>query len=428
MNKLCALAAAAALFPGIALAQVFPGVDDDKVHFSGSVTGWLGFQDVNPESIYPPGSQSQPALVDAKLNAVLSVRKPGSFLGVFDGQVDRQPYATDSNQNRLNQLYGLFDLSDTWKLRVGKQRVLWGHGFAYIPTDFINPPLDPTGIDLVKEGVVGVSFDYIRESYAVTGLATRYDAVTGTKAGMGFGLKFATSAWSGVDLDVIYYYTDAVGHAGGISFAADPSQLGFPWSTGLILTGSLAVNQKSRYPQVVTTTQPTPAGPVSFPAVGPTGVDGPYVSYLAGVAYDVPKWRLRAAAEYYSIGDAYTESGYDSILSALSNPASLQAQLASPWLNRLAYGRNQRQYLTMTIGQSSITERGSRFSDTLGYEFGLLRGLDDYSNQVSLSVISNYWNHVAVTVSAYVPIGQPVTEFGTTPYDWYLQMQVKVGF
>jgi hypothetical protein len=393
--------------------------------FSAATSLSTGLQEHNRESIYPPeGSESRPSTVSLKLASVLRFTRPGVFLALFDGQLDHRPYADETDDTRLNQLFGVYDYSESWKFRVGKQRVLWGHGFAYIPTDFINPPLDPTGLDLAKEGVEAVSVDYFSRLFSLTGVLTRGDELTVD----GAGLKATSSAISGLDANLVYFHSDQVGHAGGLSFASDSSVM--PWAPwpGLILSGGVGVHQRSRYPRIVDTTVATPGGPVSFPAVGTSGAEGPYYSFLTGLSYEVVSRRLALRGEYYHIGDAYSRGEYRHLLDALSDSASPRGGLASPWLDQLAPGRSQRDYLNLSAGQRAITEGGGRVLDTLGYELGVLWGLEDASGLLSATVNSRYWNHTELSLRAFLPVGDRRSEFGTLPFDWYVEAGIKVAF
>jgi hypothetical protein len=392
---------------------------------SGNAALTVGTQEYNRQSIYPPeGPASGPEVVSRKVTGVLRYSRPGLFLALFDGQVDNRPHAEDAYDTRVNQLFGVYDAFESWKIRVGKQRTLWGHGFAYIPTDFINPPLDPTGLDLAKEGVEAVSVDYFTSLYSVTGIVARGDDLDVE----GAGFKVTSSAISGLDLNAVYYHSDIVGHASGVSFAADSSSI--PWAPwpGVILTGSAAVHQKSRYPEVVDREVGPPGGTVTFPGVGRAGEDGPYYSFLAGLSYEVLSWRLSTTAEYYYIGDAYSERDFGKVVDALKDSGTPRSQLASPWLDHLAPGRNLRQYLNLSLGQRSITDGANRFSDTFGYDVGLLWGLEDSSGLVSFGVKSRYWNRAELWLRTFVPAGRSDTEFGTMPFDWYVETGLRIGF
>ncbi len=394
---------------------------DDAVKVSGSVSFMLGEQTASPDSIFPTeGSANHPSLVSRKTDTVLKFDRPGSFSAVVDAQYDSRPFSEE--QGRVNQLYASFDVTEALKVRIGKQRVLWGHGFTYIPTDFINPPLDPSGLDLAKVGVSALSFDYLTDFYAITGIVRGEQKLVDS-----VGIKFATSAVSGLDLDYIYYHAPSIGNALGVSFAADATQLLSSALSGLVLFGAFAVNSKSRYPQFIPEQYSDATATVVYPGVGPVGAAGRFKSYLAGATYQISS-DLSVIAEYYGIGDAYSAADYGNLLGIVSAEGSAGARLSAPWLNYLAYGRNQRQYVSLSLGQNALTTGNNRFTDTFGASLGVLKSPDDGSSLWSLSLKSNYWDRTEVTLRTFVPTGGRSTEFGSAPYKWYSELGIKIGF
>lgn len=391
------------------------------VKVSGHVVFSLGAQRHNPDSVFPvEGDPEEMSLVSRKTSAVLKLSNPGGYSAVLDAQYDARPYS--GRASRVNQLYLAFDLNSSLRMRVGKQRVLWGRGFIYVPTDFINPPLDPSGLDLAKVGVPAVSVDYISDKYSVTALVRR------ERSGIdSAGIKFAPSGVSGMDLDFVAYHAPSIGNAVGASVALDAEQLISPRLGGLVLMGGVAAHRKSRYPQILDGTLSTPAGPVSYPLMGPEGKSGAYYSLLAGATYQASN-TLLLLGEYYRIGDAYSGAGFDTVLGALGDKGSARQAASQSWLNHLSYGRNKRNYLNVSVNRAALTEGSNRFTDTFGVEVAMLRSLDERSGLTSVALISNYWDQTEVTMRGFFPQGKRNTEFGTTPYKWHVEFGIKIGF
>jgi len=388
---------------------------------TGNITFSLGMQKINTDSIFPAeGGASHPSIVSRKTNIVLKLSESDVFSSVFDAQYDRRPYS--ENVGRVNQLYAAFNVTSSLKVRVGKQRVLWGHGFIYVPTDFINPPLDPSGLDPAKIGVPSVTFDFISDSYSITGLLQRERNSVDSA-----GVKYSPNGFSGIDLDFIYFHAPSIGNALGVSGALDAEQIISPRLNGFVLSGGIAAHQKSRYPEVISAQFINANGVVDYPALGESGKRGSYYSYLAGVTYQASS-NLILMGEYYHIGDAYSNADYKTLLTSLTNKGTLRQSLASPWLDHLAYGRNQRNYLNISINQGGLTEGNSRLTDTFGVELSMLRNLDDQSGVTSVALISDYWGETTITLRNFFPYGQKTTEFGTAPYTWYSQLSIKIGF
>ena len=117
---------------------------------------------------------------------------------------------------RLNQLYASARFDGSHKLTVGRQRLLWEHGFSFIPTDFINPPRDPGALDIEhRKGVDSISLD-------IFGRRTRYTFLANLdkRKDPGFGGKITNSSVAGLGLNAVYYYAKETGNDAGLSFSA----------------------------------------------------------------------------------------------------------------------------------------------------------------------------------------------------------------
>jgi|GEM_PF-4496762 len=397
------------------------GTDDSaaaRFRVSGSIGVFHGRQEASAASIYPAeGRIGEAATVSRKTHLVLRLASPGLVSAVADVQSDRRPYAGDFN--RVNQLYAGIDVSDTLKLRIGKQRVLWGRGFVFVPTDFVNPPLDPSGLDLAKVGVPALSFDYLGADWSLTGLLRRERGRLDSA-----GLKFSPSLVSGVDLDLIYYHAPSIGNAAAVSFGIDAEQHLSPRLSGLVLFGGAAVHTRARYPAAV---EQAGAGGGALLLPGDAGRRGRHVSWLAGATYQASS-SLILLGELYRIGDAYAAHDNRRVLEALADRGSARQLSSLPWLSHLSYGRNQRRYLNLSVNQGSLTEGRHRITDTLGVELAMLRSLDDDSGMTSFALICNYWDRTEITLRSFFPRGGRATEFGTSPYKWHAELGVRIGF
>ena len=422
--QLAAAAEPAAAPPEVAApvaAATAAAPEDNPLRFSGSIAWRLGLQQATNRTIYTPeGSTSHPSLVSRKLNPIFKLDKTGVFSAVLDGEWDQRPYG--ESKGRVNQLFASFSLTDSLRLRVGRQRTLWGHGFSYIPTDLINPPLDPSGLDLAKVGVPAVSFDWVRDKYSLTGIVRREQSGIDSA-----GLKLVTSPVSGVDLNLITYHAPSIGNALGASFAVDATQVISDKLPGLVLYGGLESHTRSRYPEAIAVAASPATGGIAYPALGERGASGRFRSFLLGTTWQINS-DLSLTGEYYHIGDAYSKAHFNNLLTLLSERGSLGAGLTSPWLDSLATGRNQRQYYYVSLAQNALTSGNSRLTDTLSATLGLLGSPDDQSRLWSVALKSTYWDRAEVTWRTFVPTGRKVSEFGSLPYNWYSEIGVKIGF
>jgi hypothetical protein len=421
---LVAQVAAAQMQPELEPVLVDTDAEPDSVpalgwRYSGIVGLTMGGQRSSAESIYDhQGSPDKLSWVGARINVILRASQPNRVALLFDGQAERL-FETDTRERRVNQFNAAFDLTQSLKLRLGKQRVLWGRGFTYIPTDFVNPPLDPTGLDIAKVGVPAVSLDYVNDYFLLTTLVRRE-----TKSKVdSLGVKVTSSAISGLDLDAVAYRAPSIGEAVGASFALDAGQRLHDVLNGLILSGGVAMHRRSRYPQSVTVSE----NGVDYLLPGDIGAEGPYTSWMLAGTHEFSD-RFSVTAEIYRIGDAYSRTEYQHIIDCLADRAAPCSDGSAAWLNYLAYGRNQQRYLTAAANLSAVTEGVRRLTDTLGIELSVLYAPGDNSSLRTLTFRSNYWDQAEIVWRIIVPTGGPRTEFGTVPYRWYSELAVFVSF
>jgi hypothetical protein len=72
----------------------------------------------------------------------------------------------------LNELYLSHEVRPWLNLRLGKKRVSWGSGFAYNPTDLLNPAKDPTDPTFQRAGSYLAEMELSSETLAFTLLAS----------------------------------------------------------------------------------------------------------------------------------------------------------------------------------------------------------------------------------------------------------------
>lgn len=105
----------------------------------------------------------------------------GSARAVFRGFVERRLGTEADTETTLRQAYLQYDWGDGLSLRAGKQRVAWGSGFAWNPTNRLEPPKNPLNTALEQEGAWAARADWVPASWAsVTLVAASTDADTDT--------------------------------------------------------------------------------------------------------------------------------------------------------------------------------------------------------------------------------------------------------
>ena len=71
----------------------------------------------------------------------------------------------------LNELYLSHEVRPELNLLAGKKRVIWGSGFAFNPTDLLNPPKDPTDPNFQRAGAYMARVEIPLETLAFTFVA-----------------------------------------------------------------------------------------------------------------------------------------------------------------------------------------------------------------------------------------------------------------
>jgi hypothetical protein len=90
----------------------------------------------------------------------------GSLRLVFRGFVE-QRFRHDADATwTTREAYGQYGLGDGFSVRIGKQRVSWGSGFAWNPTSRLEPPKNPLNPSLEQEGALAVRTDWIPNAWA----------------------------------------------------------------------------------------------------------------------------------------------------------------------------------------------------------------------------------------------------------------------
>lgn len=113
---------------------------------------------------------------------------------------DHHPPGTDPLV-ALSELYTSHDFNDELNLLVGKKRLVWGPGFAFNPTDLINPPKDPTDPSFQRAGAYMARVEVTLPQYTFTFLA----APAVTKQTNGIPYRFLTHpSWDERDDEAHY--------------------------------------------------------------------------------------------------------------------------------------------------------------------------------------------------------------------------------
>jgi len=91
----------------------------------------------------------------------------GSFRAVFRGYVERTwGTAVDEADWIVRQGYAQYWWGDKVGVRVGKQRIAWGSGLAWNPTNRLEPPKNAFNTTLEQEGALAARLDWVPAAWA----------------------------------------------------------------------------------------------------------------------------------------------------------------------------------------------------------------------------------------------------------------------
>lgn len=90
----------------------------------------------------------------------------GSLRLVFRGFVEKRfRHGADADWV-TREAYAQYGFGDGLSVRIGKQRVSWGSGFAWNPTSRLEPPKNPLNPSLEQQGALAVRTDWIPSAWA----------------------------------------------------------------------------------------------------------------------------------------------------------------------------------------------------------------------------------------------------------------------
>jgi hypothetical protein len=101
----------------------------------------------------------------------------GGARAVFRGYVERRfELPGDDTRWVARQAYAQYWWGAQFGVRAGKQRIGWGSGFAWNPTNRVEPPRSPLNTGIEQEGVLAARLDWVPAPWAgVVLLAARAD-------------------------------------------------------------------------------------------------------------------------------------------------------------------------------------------------------------------------------------------------------------
>jgi hypothetical protein len=416
VKRLIALSAAIALAAGSLFSQ-----EKSFITLTGDVDGQVLMNAQNQNSVFlgPFTEVAAGGLIDGKLTfsrqyATLGLLdftfQDANVLNHLDGA------KIESLSFLVNELYADIGFGDLLYLRLGKQRLKWGAGFVFNPSDPVNPPKDPTAMRAVREGVTALKLELITKSISFMSFGVLYDAVGQT----GIGSKVSTSAIPGMDLSLSGYWSQSESWTGALNASITPLSEVPGWDTlQLWLEGS--VYGKGKYAAFAQGINPG--------AVVTGTADGIQYNLLTGISAQVPEIRTTVLAEYYHLSEGLSGGELAAVYQALrSTDSAVRGE--SGWYKELGRrpGRQASDYLFASLSQPTVTDNGDPVFDKIGLSASFLLSLTDLSFFASGVVTTSFVKDSTVDLTVNWAHGGQETEFGNAPSTLSVALDVKVYF
>jgi hypothetical protein len=325
--------------------------------------------------------------------------------------------ALESLSFTVNELYADVNFEDLLFLRLGKQRLKWGAGFVFNPSDPVNPPKDPIASRAVREGVTALKAELIAPVVSLMGFGVAYDALEET----GLGARLSTSAVANTDLAVCGYWSASESWTAALNASVAPLYEVPGWDT-LQLWFEGCFYGQARYAAYTGGALPGAA------ALGTD--DGRQYSLLVGASARLPVVRTQAMAEYYHLSEGLSSGELAAVFRGLGSADPAVAGESAGWLAEIGRrpGRLAADYLFVSLTQPSVTESGHPVLDKVGFAAACLLSLTDRSFYATGKITTGFVEDSSVDLSVSWAHGGADSEFGNTPTALSAALEMKVYF
>jgi hypothetical protein len=350
---------------------------------------------------------------DLLRGAVAWKESHGALRVVYRGYVEKDFGSTSDTTWTTRQAYLQYGWGSAFQVRLGKQRIAWGSGFVWNPTNRLEPPKSEFNTGLEQEGSLAARVDWIPSSrVGVIVVATRGEATT---TGLGLTAETPRRTSGSGRLRVLVKDTDLA-----LVVTAGRNQrslVGLDVARGL---GGVTAHAE--------------AAVYRGAEMAPPRDDQTFFRVATGVLRSRNTTSL--ALEYFYNGEGYGDAATAAYLAALDRAYGLATNPALPpaarqeALDQYLHGVSvpysgglglRRHYLqaswnrTEIRGQWSLVARG-------------LWGLSDGGLALTPGVAYAPRGNVTVQLDAVFPLGPGDSEYRLAPVRGSLQTRVKVLF
>jgi hypothetical protein len=357
---------------------------------------------------------------NGKLQLEGSLEKGIARLFVRTNSDLKYSYLGWDNEIKIYEGYLSLKPSSSLTFKLGKQTLLWGKGYAYNPIAFVSRPKDPDDPEMVLEGFITASADYIKsfdgplKTFSVTPVIFPVYKHINDDFGKINRLNFAGKLY------LLLYNTDIdlIGLTGG----SKTNRLGIDFSrnitTNFEVHGEFAFinNQKTKAID-------------SLGKISESKFDAK--SYLLGVRY-LTASDTTFIFEYYRNGTGFSHLEMKDYFSFIDKGYALFLSKGNDSLLKKAanvtegnYGRSNpmKDYLYLRISQKEPF-------DILYFTPAItgIMNLNDRSFSLSPELLYTGITNLELRLKATALVGQKGDEYGEKPNDYRIELRVRYYF
>lgn len=335
----------------------------------------------------------------------------GALRLVFRGFLEKRLASGAQADGTVREAYAQYGFGDGLSVRVGKQRVAWGSGFAWNPTNRAEPPKNPLNTGLEQEGARAVRLDFIPTAWAGVILLASETAAGSTD--LPFDAAAPRRRTGAVRARFLVRDTDVA-----LVFSGGRNQRTL---AGLDL--GRTIGAWSAHAEAAT---------YSGSELPPSRADERFFRVAAGVLWT--RDQTSVSAEYFYNGEGYAQGALDGYLGELDRA---YAASVSPLLPPDQRAAARESYLRLAAvpftGGLGLRRHYAHASVSRGTASGVFTtalravvGLDDGGTALTPGVTWAPRGNLTVNLDGVVLLGPSDSEYRLTPFRGALQTRVKV--
>jgi hypothetical protein len=391
---------------------------EDPLSFklSGELAGEAAAAWENPSSVFHELAPVQEVAAAGRLDARLVFSREYTTLGLFDFTFTDSAVLSHESGAALenpvftvNELYADLNFGDLMYARLGKQRLKWGAGYVYNPSDPVNPPKDPTAMRSEREGVPAVKVELITPVLSLGAFGVFFDTLEDT----GAGARLSSSVIPGTDLSVSGYWSRSESWTAALNASIAPLYEVPGWDT-LQIWFEGGLQDAGRYAAYDPDRPETPAD-----------AEGMHYSFLVGGSAALPEARTVLVAEYYHLSEGLTAGQLDAVYDGLDSSPYFAGWYAELGRRPARLGAD---YVFASVTQPTVTDDGDPVWDRIGLTTSCIVSLTDLSALVRHGISTTFVKDSSVDLSVTWAAGDSSSEFGNLAVAVGAELKVSIFF